>query len=240
MAVALIIGMVLLVGLALVLMPQKASAHCDTMDGPAVKDGKIALETGNINYAYKWIFAEYEAELKEIFDLSRKVRTLGKEAQEVADRWFLENFVRIHRAGEGAPYDGLKPAGTVLDPKVAAADESIALGNMSPLKGLVTEEEYHALEKKFNQAIALKDFDINDVEAARAYVAAYVTFFKMAEGEEHEHRHGHGHESENANGHSHGQGIENGHGNAHGQVQDHGHKNHGHDNGHGQRHGHDH
>lgn len=196
MKILLIIGIVMLVGIILTLMPQKASAHCDTMDGPAVKDGRIALETGNINYAYKWIFAEYEEELKEIFDLSLKVRTLGADAQEVADRWFLENFVRIHRAGEGASYDGLKPSGANVDPIVVAADESIELGNMSPLKGLVTEEEYHALEEKFNKAIALKDFDVNDVEASRAYVEAYVTFFKMAEGEENDHHHGHdnGHE----------------------------------------------
>lgn len=182
----------LVVGITL-LLPKQASAHCDTMDGPAVKDGEKALATGNINYAYKWIFAEYEAELKEVFELSLKVRKLGPDAREVADRWFLENFVRIHRAGEGAAYDGLKPAGTKLDPVVTAADESIELGNMSPLKGLVTEEEFHALEEKFNKAIALKDFDINDVNAARAYVEAYVTFFKMAEGEEHAHHHGHHH-----------------------------------------------
>ncbi|MDD4346655.1 MAG: DUF6448 family protein [Desulfitobacteriaceae bacterium] len=154
-----------------------------------------ALETGNINYAYKWIFEEYEEELKEIYDLSLKARKLGPEAKEVADRWFLENFVRIHRAGEGASYDGLKPSGTVLEPVVVAADESIEIGNMSPLKGLVTAEEYHALEEKFEKAIALKDFDINDVKAARKYVEAYVIFFKMAEGEEHDHgqAHGHGH-----------------------------------------------
>lgn len=196
MDILLIIGTVMLVGIILTLMPQKASAHCDTMDGPAVKDGRNALETGNINYAYKWIFAEYEEELKEIFDLSLKARSFGSDAQEVADRWFLENFVRIHRAGEGASYDGLKPSGTVVDPVVVAADESIELGNMSPLKGLVSEEEYHALEEKFNKAIALKDFDINDVEASRAYIEAYVTFFKMAEGEEHEHNHDHGHHHE--------------------------------------------
>ena len=191
MEIIFLMGMVMLIGITLILMPQKASAHCDTMDGPAVKDGRNALETGNINYAYKWIFIEYEEELKEIFDLSVKVRTLGADAQEVADRWFLENFVRIHRAGEGASYDGLKPSGTVLDPVVVAADESIDRGDMSPLKGLVSDEEYHALEEKFNKAMALKDFDIDDVEAARAYVQAYVTFFKMAEGEEHDH-HGHG------------------------------------------------
>ena len=193
MNILLVLGTLTLGGIILSLMPKKASAHCDTMDGPAVKDGRKALETENINYAYKQIFEEYEEELKENFESSLKVRTLGADAQEVADRWFLENFVRIHRAGEGASYDGLKPSGSNVDPVVVAADESIELGNMSPLKGLVTEEEYHALEEKFNKAIALKDFDIDDVKASRAYVEAYVTFFKMAEGEEHGHGHDHGH-----------------------------------------------
>jgi hypothetical protein len=193
MNILLVLGTLAIGGIILTLMPKKASAHCDTLDGPAVKDGRKALETGNINYAYKWIFEEYEEELKEIFGLSLKVRTLGVDAQEVADLRFLENFVRIHRAGEGASYDGLKPAGSNVDPVVVAADESIELGNMSPLKGLVTEEEYHTLEEKFNKAIALKDFDINDVKASREYVEAYVTFFKMAEGEEHGHDNGHHH-----------------------------------------------
>lgn len=201
--------LLLMFGAALIFMlftQKKAYAHCDTMDGPAVKDGKKALETGNINYAYKWIFEEYEHELKEIYELALKARTLGADAKEVADRWFLENFVRIHRAGEGASYEGLKPSGTELEPVVVAADKSIDIGDMSPLKGLVTDEEYHALEDKFNKAIALKDFDINDVKAAREYVNAYVTFFKMAEGEEHEHGHsgGHGHGDDHGNHETHG------------------------------------
>lgn len=192
MMLQILLGVAVAAGV-LILFPRTVSAHCDTMDGPAVKDGQKALETGNINYAYKWIFEEYEDELKEIYDLSLKVRKLGPEAKEVADRWFLENFVRIHRAGEGASYDGLKPSGTVLEPVVVAADKSIEIGNMSPLKDLKTEDEYHALKEKFDKAMALKDFDINDVKAAREYVNAYVTFFKMAEGEEHDHGQGHGH-----------------------------------------------
>ncbi|MFB0918749.1 MAG: DUF6448 family protein [Clostridiaceae bacterium] len=199
MNILLVVGLVMLIPFALILMPRKASAHCDTMDGPAVKDGRLALESGNINYAYKWIFKEFEPEIKEIFDFSQKVRVLGDDAKHVADTWFLENFVRIHRAGEGASYDGLKPTGTHLDPKVIAADKSIEIGDMASLKGLVTDEEYHHLEEKFKKAIELKDFDINDVEAARAYVEAYVTFFKMAEGEEHGHGHGH----EHRHGHNH-------------------------------------
>ena len=104
------------------LMPLRASAHCDTEDGPAVVDGHKALQTGNVNYALKWIFENGEAELRPIFERAIRVRSLGGEAAEVADRHFLENLVRIHRAGEGAGYDGIKPTGTALDPKVIAAD----------------------------------------------------------------------------------------------------------------------
>jgi len=177
-------------------IPVKARAHCDTMDGPTAADGKMALETSNINYALKWILPEHEQELKEIFELSVKVRGLSPEAQELADKYFLENLVRIHRAGEGAPYEGLKPSGTPIDEKILAADKSIEVGNLSPLEGFVTQEEIHELEGKFSKAMALKDFAVDDIEAGRAYIEAYVSFFKLAEGESqgqehHHHEHGH-------------------------------------------------
>ncbi len=173
------------------LTQRKAYAHCDTMDGPTAKDGMKALETNNINYALKWIMAEHEEELKKIFGLCMKVRKLSSEAEQLADRYFLENLVRIHRAGEGAGFEGLKPHGVPIDEKVAAADKSIEIGNLSPLEGLVTHEEMHGLEERFEKAISLKNFDVNDVEAGREYIEAYVSFFKFAEGEEHENGHLH-------------------------------------------------
>lgn len=189
---------ILLFGAWLWLFPRKASAHCDTMDGPTAKDGMKALETGNIHHAYKWIMPEYEKELKEVFELSLKVRGLSVEAREVADRFFLENLVRIHRAGEGAPFIGLKPHGVPIEPAVAAADRSLELGNLEPLKGLIEEERFPELEERFQRAMSLKEFDPDDVERGRAYIEAYVSFFKFAEGEEHEHvhhhEHGHGHQ----------------------------------------------
>lgn len=167
--------------------PIRASAHCDTMDGPTVKDGMKALETGNINHAYKWIDPAYEAELKELFDKCRKVRAMGPDAQEVADRVFLENLVRIHRAGEGEGFTGIKPHGVPMDEKVAAADKSIETGSLAPMIGLFSQNEMHVLEEKFHTAMALKNFDLDDVSAARRFIAAYVSFFKLAEGEEHAH-----------------------------------------------------
>lgn len=174
-------------------VPVKAKAHCDTMDGPTAVDGKRALETCNVNYALKWILPEHEEELKEIFALSSKVRALGPDAKELADRYFLENLVRMHRAGEGASFEGLKPSGTPIDEKVTAADKCIEVGNLSPLEGLLPHEEIHELEGKFKKALSLKEFAVDDVEAGRAYIEAYVDFFKTVEGEHHAHKHDHGH-----------------------------------------------
>lgn len=171
--------------------PRKAKAHCDTMEGPTVADGKKALETGNFNYAAKWISSAFEPELQKVFTLAIKVRKLGPEAQELADMYFLETLVRLHRMGEGVGYTGIKPYGTPIDEKIAAADKSIALGNLSPLEGMVPPEQMAELEERFAKVMALKDYDINDIAAGRAYIGAYVSFFKFAEGEEHEHVHGH-------------------------------------------------
>lgn len=49
------------------------------------------------------------------------------------------------------------------------------------------------LERRFQRVMALRDFDVNDLEAGREYIEAYVQFFKFAEGEEDEHHGVHGH-----------------------------------------------
>ena len=191
-----------IVTLLAALKPATVQAHCDTAEGPAVKDGRKALETGNINYALKWIPADGEAEMRDVFEKALKVRTLGAEAAELADRLFLETMVRIHRMGEGVGFTGIQPVGTQIEPVVKAADEAIALGSDADLLPMVPEERRAGLDKRFQAAVALKDFDVEDVEAGRRYLAAYVSFLKYAEGEDHEH---HGHEHHGHEGHDHGE-----------------------------------
>lgn len=170
----------------MLMIPITASAHCDTMDGPTVADGKKAMESNNVNYALKWVQPEYEEELTQIFNLSMKVKDLSPEAKELSERYFFENLVRIHRAGEGAPFTGLKPSGTPIDEKVLAADKSIEVGNLSPLENMIEKDKIQELKERFEKVMALKNFDVNDVEAGREYIEAYVKFFKFAEGEEDE------------------------------------------------------
>lgn len=185
---------------------RQAFAHCDTEDGPAVVDGVRALQTGNVNIALKWVQPEGESEIRDAFERAGRVRALGGEAAALAERWFLESLVRVHRAGEGAGFDGIKPTGTHLPAQVVAADAALEQGTIDPLRGLIDDARWPELERRFEKALELKDFDEDDLTAARAYVHAYVSFFKFAEGEDHEHHHGHhGHhgEDEHQHGHAH-------------------------------------
>lgn len=176
------------------LLVRSASAHCDTADGPAVTDGHRALDSGNVNIALKWVRPENEAEVRAHFERARRVRVIGGEAAALADQWFLENLVRIHRAGEGASYDGIKPAGTPIPAQVRAADEALERGSIEPLRGLIDADRRPELERRFTHALALKLFDSDDLVAARTYMDAYVSFFKYAEGHDHAHAHaGHAH-----------------------------------------------
>ena len=180
------LGIVAAVGI-MVMSPLTASAHCDTMEGPTVADGFKAMDTNNINYVLKWVQPKYEKEITEKFNLSMKVKDLSPNAKVLAEQYFFSELVRVHRAGENAPFDGLKPYGTPIDEKVKAADKIIVVGNLSPVEGLLEKEKMPELKERFERVMSLKNFDVNNVEAGREYIEAYVMFFKFAEGEEEHH-----------------------------------------------------
>lgn len=185
-----VISIILLV-MMFVLYANFAIAHCDTKDGPVVADARKSLEQNNVNYVLKWVQATDEKEIKESFELTMKVRVLSPEAQTLADNYFFETLVRIHRSGEGVPYTGVKPSGIPIDEKILAADKAIALGNLSPLNDLVPKDKFPELQKRFDKVMLLKNFDVNNVQAGREYIEAYVQFFHFAEGEEEGHSHSH-------------------------------------------------
>ena len=100
--------------------PSPARAHCDTLDGPVVKTARAALETGKLAPVLAWVRAADEAEIRAAFQKATAARRLGPEARAVADTWFFETVVRVHRAGEGAPFTGLQPAGLELGSRIVA------------------------------------------------------------------------------------------------------------------------
>ena len=171
----------LFVTAALLLVPPSAAAHCDTLDGPVVMAARQALEAGDVRPALVWVRAEDAAEIREAFERSREVRALGEEARELADLHFFETLVRIHRAGEGAPYTGLKPAGTDQGPVIPLADRALADGDPAALLERLSAELAEQLETQFALARAARDYPAGDVEAGREFVEAYVRYIHYAE-----------------------------------------------------------
>jgi hypothetical protein len=155
--------------------------HCDTLDGPLVALARKAIETGNVNLVLPWVRAEDEAEIRAAFEHALAVRKLGPAARELADRHFLETLVRVHRASEGAPYTGLKPAGLDLGPAVPAADRALDDGSIEAVVKLVTDAVRKGIHERFHAAAGRKRFDLNDVAAGRKYVAAYVPYVHYVE-----------------------------------------------------------
>lgn len=150
--------------------------HCDTLDGPVVKAAMKALETGNVNYILPWVPQKGELELTKAFERTLKVRKGSKDARELADYWFFETAVRIHREGEGAPYTGLKPAGLDPGPVVPRAEKALEHGSAKDVIRFLSDTIEDELQTRFNHAMDKKEFDVDDVEAAREYVQASLGF----------------------------------------------------------------
>jgi len=161
--------------------PSMLLAHCDTMGGPVIQAAQKALETGNINLVLIWVQKKDESEIKAAFEKTLAVRKLSPAAKDLADMYFFETLVRIHRAGEGAPYTGLKPEGSDLGPVIPASDKALADGTAKALLKLLTDTVQENVQKHFKELLARKKYNENDVDAGRMFVKIYVIFTHYVE-----------------------------------------------------------
>jgi hypothetical protein len=161
--------------------PTPSRAHCDRVDGPVAQAAHRALETGNVNLILVWVRPEDEPLIRDTFQRTLTVRALSPAARELADLHLLETLVRVHRAGEGAPYTGLKPAGHDIKPAIAAADLALDRGAAQPLVGSLTKDIEGGIRGRFERVLAARRYAPNDVEAGRRYVAEYVEFIHFVE-----------------------------------------------------------
>ena len=179
-----ILVLVLMGGLAL--ERPSAQAHCDAVGGPVATAAFKALETKNVNLILPYAPAAAEPELIAAFEQALIVRGAGPEAKALADRYFMETAVRVHRAGEKAPYTGLKPAGTDFGPAIPAAEQALASGEIDPLLKLVAQEVAHGITERFRHALAAKTAPKepatkSEVQAARERVGAELEFIGYVE-----------------------------------------------------------
>ena len=165
--------------LAVLFIPSVVQAHCDTLDGPVVMAAKKALEKGDVTPVLKWVKNENEEEIRALFKKTLAVRSKGPEAKELVDMYFFETLVRLHRAGEGAPYTGLK-AGPA-EPIIAAADQALDKGSVDHLVKHVSDAVAKGIRQRFNNTLERKKHAEDSVAAGREFVEFYVEFTHYVE-----------------------------------------------------------
>ena len=166
--------------LALLAGPGTALAHCDTLDGPVVAAARKALDSGNVNLVLVWVQKKDDADIRKQFEKTVAVRKAGGQAKELADMYFFETLVRIHRAGEGAGYTGLNPAGKIEAP-IAAADKSLETGKLKDVAQLISKRMETGLHRNFEDMMKKKKYNPDDVAAGRAFAGAYVEYTHYVE-----------------------------------------------------------
>jgi hypothetical protein len=146
--------------------------HCDSIDGPVVTAARAALAAHDVDVVLPYVPADGEAEIRDAFDATIKVVAAGAEAADLAERWFFETVVRVHRAGEGAPYTGLKPAGLDVGPVIPAAEKALETGVADGLLAVLSRELTEQVEQRLGHARELETTAGASVPQAREYVEA--------------------------------------------------------------------
>jgi len=158
-----------------------AEAHCDTLDGPVVESARHALASGDVTPLLKWVPIDDEQLIRTAFENTMAVRKFSGQAQKLADMYFFETLVRIHRTGEGASDTGLKPDAKV-DPAIALADQALDSGSVDKLVGVLTDAAARGIRERFRRALETKKHAAKSVAAGREFVDAYVVFTHYVEG----------------------------------------------------------
>jgi hypothetical protein len=150
--------------------------HCDSLDGPVVTAARHALDAEKVDIVLPFVHADGEAEVRTMFDTVLPVRALGPEAHEVADRLFFETVVRVHRAGEGEPYTGLKPAGLSVGPVIPLAERAVETGSAEELATFLSSALRDELIQRLERVQTLDATKNHSIEHAREFVGAMLGF----------------------------------------------------------------
>lgn len=153
-------------------------AHCDSEQGPVATAAHQALLSGNVNLVLPYVKPESEVELTAAFKEALAVRKSGKAAQELADRYFIETAIRLHRAGEGAAYTGVTDEKT--PEAILAADQAMESGSTVELYKMLDAAIRKGVEAKYHAVVEAREEAerLNTVAAHRERVEAELNFEK--------------------------------------------------------------
>jgi hypothetical protein len=150
--------------------------HCDALDGPVVLAAMEALRRGDVFVILPFVDETGEQEVRDAFSTTMQAREGGGIATDVAERWFFETVVRLHRRAEGAPYTGLKPAGLDHGPVIPVAERAIATGSPQELIDLLVDLVADEAKRRFEYVMELRAHADDDLTHARKYTHEMLGF----------------------------------------------------------------
>lgn len=169
-----------------------ALAHCDSYDGPVINDATKALETNNVDLVLKWVTKEQEPEIIHLFNKAYGLKSGDNEVYVIVEKHFLETLVRLHRETEGAPYTGLKPAGTTKK-IIQMTDRALQEENVDDFLLKLNSHIDKVVREKYKKVAELDKVKNNSIEEGRAFVEAYVDYTHSVEAIDDILQHGGGH-----------------------------------------------
>ena len=161
--------------LAFALGATRVMAHCDAKNGPVAMDARKALSDVNFETVAIWVGQEQHKELHAAFDQAIDVYQMGDKAKELAEQYFMETAVRLHREAEGMTYTGLKPA-QPLPKDIAKAERALDTGNLEPVTDMLTAEMKQKMQHLLKKARMAKQNKDKSLVAGRKWADAYVKY----------------------------------------------------------------
>lgn len=165
-------------------LPQAAEAHCDTINGPVATAAREALATEDVDKILIWVTEEEEAELEATYRQALEVYNQGDNSKELAEQYFMENTVRLHRLAEGMPYTGLKSAQPHSE-AIEAAEKALETEELNSATDLLIADLKEKASHLFDEALEAKKHKDESVATGRKWVNAYVKYVIYLEGLHH-------------------------------------------------------
>lgn len=153
----------------------QVNAHCDSYDGPVIKDAIKALEKNDVNLVLKWVTQKEEQEITSLFNKTYSLKGQEKEVYEIIQKHFFETLVRLHRQTEGAPYTGLKPAGSTIQ-IIQMTDTALKEDDIGSFIVKLDNHLNEVVQEKYLKVAALYKVKDNSIAEGRAFVKAYVDY----------------------------------------------------------------
>jgi hypothetical protein len=137
-----------------------------------VRAARRALGEERVAVVLPFVPKAAEKEVTELFHKVVHARKADPVSRDVADEHFFDTVVRLHRAGEGAPFTGLKPAGLDVGPVIPVAEHAAESGDGRALEDILVDVVRAEVQRRLRHLAHLRPEMEHGVDHAREYVKA--------------------------------------------------------------------